>query len=251
MVKARARTTTRKVKDKWKAKQWYTIVAPAGFNRVPIAETMSDDPQKLIGRVATTTMQDLTGDFKLMHVKLDFQVERVNGSQAESRFIGHSLTSDYLRRLVRRNHTKITTIVDATTKDGALIRVKPVGVTEHRAQSSQETQIRKIIWDVVLATAAEKTLSDFAKEMLDGRLGARLQKATKGIYPLRKIEVNRSEVRQAPTITLEDLEPAPTEPTPPADGAAEATTETPTEETPAPEEGSEEGTVEVAATKTE
>jgi len=248
MVKARARTATRKVKDKWKAKQWYTIVAPAGWNKVTIAETMSDEPEKLIGRVATTTMQDLTGDFKLMHVKLDFQVERINGNQAESRFIGHSLTSDYLRRLVRRNHTKITTIVDATTKDGALIRVKPVGVTEHRAQSSQETQIRKLIQDSVMELAAEKSLTEFVKEMLDGRLSTRLQKATKAIYPLRKIEVNKSEVRQAPTITLEDLEPAqqPTEGGAPSDEAP-----TSTEETAAPAE-SEEETVEVAAaTKTE
>jgi small subunit ribosomal protein S3Ae len=243
MVKARARTATRKVKDKWKAKQWYAIVAPAAWNKVTIAETMSDEPEKLIGRIATTTMQDLTGDFKLMHVKLDFQVERVNGSQAESRFIGHSLTSDYLRRLVRRNHTKITTIVDATTKDGALIRVKPVGVTEHRAQSSQETQIRKIIQEVVLATAAEKSLSEFAKEMLDGRLSTRLQKATKPIYPLRKIEVNKSEVRQAPTITLEDLE-APKDQPAPTDGAPPEGT-VPAEETETPE--SEEETVEVAA----
>lgn len=253
MVKARARTATKKVKDKWKSKQWYSIVAPTGFNKVVIAETLTDEPEKLIGRVATTTMQDLTGDFKLMHVKLDFQVVRVNGNQAETQYVGHALTSDSVRRLVRRNHSKIMIVVDATTKDGAGIRVKPIGVTEHRAQSSQGTEIRRLAGEIITQSAAEKSLAEFVKEMLDGRLQAKILKVTKAIYPLRKLEMNRSEVRQAPTITLEDLE-QPAGEAPPADGTGAPPAETAPAAPPAEEEGGpspEEGPVEVAATKTE
>lgn len=228
MVKARARTAAKKIKDKWKSKQWYSVLAPSMFNKVPICETPSDEPEKLVGRIASTTMQDLTGDFKLMHVKLDFQVERINGNQAETRFVGHSLTSDYVRRIVRRNHSKVFLVVDATTKDGALLRVKPIGVTEHRSQSSQNTQLRKIITDTITQTAAEQSLNAFVRELLDGRLTSKILKACKTIYPLRKLEMNRSEVRQAPTITLEDLEPAEGESkgpegAPPEAPAAEAT----------------------------
>ena len=141
MAKARARTTARKVKDKWKAKQWYTLVAPKSFNEAVLAESPAESPEAIVGRIATTTMQDLTGDFKLMHVKLHFQVERVNGNRAVTQFAGHSFTSDFVRRLVRRNHSKITLIVDATTKDGARIRVKPVMVTEHRSQVGIRHQV--------------------------------------------------------------------------------------------------------------
>lgn len=207
MAKARARTTARKVKDKWKAKQWYTIVAPAAFNKVAIAETPAEEPEKLIGRIATTTMQDLTGDFKLMHVKMDFQVEKFAGTTAETRYIGHSLTSDYVRRLVRRNHTKISCVFDVHTKDGAVLRVKPFAVTDRRAQSSQERELRNIMATVTQGVAQEQGLDSFLKEMLDGRLAAKLFKACKPIYPLRKVEINKSEVRTAPTITLEDVAP--------------------------------------------
>ncbi len=263
MVKARTRTTARKVKDKWKAKQWYTLLAPPAFNKVPICETPSEEPEKLMGRIATTTMQDLTGDFKLMHVKLDFQVERLNGTQAETRFIGHSLTSDYVRRLVRRNHSKISHVVDATTKDGALIRVKPIAVTEHRAQSTQQTLIRKIITDTVQESAGSQPLGPFVREMLEGRLTSKILKACKPIYPIRKLEMNKSEVRQAPTITIEDVEPPKTEGEPSAPGEGgdsrpsesegpEGTTK-PASDEPSEEEGgdggktrTEEGTVQVA-----
>lgn len=225
MAKARARTVARKVKDKWKAKAWYSILAPPMFNKVPIAETLSDDPAKLMDRIATTTMQDLTGDFKLMHVKLEFQVTAVNGTQCDTRFIGHSLTSDYVRRLVRRNHSKISGVFDATTKDGALVRVKPFAVTDRRSQGSQQTMLRKIMNDTIQQTASQHGLGEFVKEMLDGRLSAKIYKGCKPIYPLRKVEVNKSEVRQAPTITLEDVQPTTT--AAPADGAAPPATPAP------------------------
>ena len=45
MAKARARAAARKVKDKWKAKNWYQIQAPTLFDNVVVSETLSDNPQ--------------------------------------------------------------------------------------------------------------------------------------------------------------------------------------------------------------
>jgi small subunit ribosomal protein S3Ae len=237
MAKARARTVARKVKDKWKSKQWYSILAPAAFNRVPVAETLSEDPNRIIGRIASTTLQDLTNDFKLMHVKLEFQVHQVTGTNADTRFIGHSLTSDYVRRLIRRNHSKISCVHDVTTKDGAVVRVKPFAVTDRRAQSSQQTQLRTIIGVKLQEEANDKTMSAFVAEMLDGRLAAKLYKACKPIYPLRKIEINKSEVFQQPTVQMD--EPAPTPAAEP--GAPNAPSEEPTPEEDSEERSEEEG----------
>lgn len=230
MAKARARTVTRKPKDKWKSKQWFQILAPPLFNKTVVAETLADDPNKVMSRIASTTLQDLTGDFKLMHVKLDFQVHTVTGTQCESRFVGHSLTSDYVRRLVRRNHSKISTVVDVSTKDGAVVRVKPFAVSDRRAQSSQQTQLRNIIATTLQAHAADKSMYALVADMLDGKLAALLYKACKPIYPLRKVEVNKSEVVSQPTIEME-------QPAPMATVAPAAPPATPAAPTPSPEEG--------------
>jgi small subunit ribosomal protein S3Ae len=244
MAKARARTTARKVKDKWKSKAWYSILAPPMFNKVQIAETLAEDANKVLGRVASTNLSDLTNDFKLMHIKMDFQVTSVNGTNADTKFIGHSLTSDYVRRLIRRNHSKISCVHDVTTKDGAVVRVKPFAVTDRRAQSSQQTQLRNIIGQKLQEEAGDKTMSAFISELLDGKLSAKLYKACKPIYPLRKLEINKSEVFQQPTILMEEPAPAATEATPPTategqtpegapPAAAEEETEEPVEEEPA------------------
>ena len=60
MAKARSRTAARKVKDRWRAKNWYNIVAPPSFDNVIIADTLTEDPKNLINRVTQTSLQDLT-----------------------------------------------------------------------------------------------------------------------------------------------------------------------------------------------
>ncbi|HUR68586.1 MAG TPA: 30S ribosomal protein S3ae, partial [Candidatus Thermoplasmatota archaeon] len=97
-----SRTAVRKVKDKWKAKQWYNIRAPPMYNGAIIAETLADEGDKLMGRVAEATLQDLTGDFSKMHIKMKFKVQAVRGNECATKFAGHELTSDYIRRLTRR-----------------------------------------------------------------------------------------------------------------------------------------------------
>ena len=69
----------RKVKDKWKAKEWYKIHAPRMFNEAEIGETPSADPEFVLGRTVEVTVQDLTGDFSKMHIKLKFKVVSVDG----------------------------------------------------------------------------------------------------------------------------------------------------------------------------
>ena len=199
-TKVKSRTATKKVKDKWKAKQWYKILAPDYFNNAVIAETPADEPEKMIGRVAEATLQDLTGDFSKMHVKLWFKVTEVNGSDARSKFIGHDLTSDYIRRQTRRRKSKVDGVFDVMTKEGYKVRVKPMVIAEKRIQTSQERTLRNIMSNTIEDSAKTRMFADFIKVLVDGQLGNDIQTKCKPIYPLKKVEIRRSEILQEPTI---------------------------------------------------
>lgn len=212
-----SRTAVKKVKDKWKAKQWYSIRAPPMYNGAMIAETLADEQDKLIGRVAEATLQDLTGDFSKMHVKMLFKVQAVRGNECATKFAGHELTSDYIRRLTRRKHSKIDSVVDVTTKDGFSMRVKPMAVTDRRAQSSQEMEIRRLSVEKIQAAAQEMDHAQFIKVVVNGDLGQTIYNEARKIYPLKRVEIRKSEVTSEPETYFEtvDLFAAPTpEPTP-------------------------------------
>lgn len=204
MAKARARTTARKVKDRWKAKTWYNIQAPASFDNVTVADTLADSPDNLINRVTGVSLQDLTNDFRKSHIVLYFQVKSVEENNAHTQFIGHTLTSDYLRRLIRRRRSKVEGVYDVTTRDGAQIRVKPFAASEKRIQNSQKKIVRESMKKTITEQASVSTLSEFVHMIIDGKLGSELYKNCKKLYPVKRIEIYKTEVIAQPSVMIAD-----------------------------------------------
>lgn len=223
MAKKRsARLAARKVKDKWRSKQWYTIRAPGVFNEAEIGETLADEPEKLEGRIAEATLQDVTGDFSKQHVKCNFKIRGVRGTDAVTTFDGHDLTSDYVRRLIRRGHSKIDDTVDTTTADGFTVRLKPMVVTERRVQASQGTAIRKIARDVI-EKRSKQSYSGMVKELVQGDIAKEIYDECRLIMPLKRVEIRKSELLSEPQDAVELLDVF----APPEEEAEEEPTEEP------------------------
>lgn len=204
MAVKKGKAAARKVKDKWKAKEWYKIYAPRMFNQVELGETPSSDPSALMGRQTEVTVHELTGDFSKMHIKMRFRVEDVRGLEAHTIFTGHDLTSDYVRRLTRRKRTKTDHVVDARTKDGFLIRLKPMSITEQRIQAAQETAIRNLMASQLQASVGNMTVSEMVKAIISGDLSKDLAVACKVIIPIKRIEIRRTEVLEVGTPSAEE-----------------------------------------------
>jgi len=221
MAEKKPRVSARKIKDRWKAKGWYNLLAPEMFNKQLLGETVADDPSKVLGRIAQVTVQDLTGDFSKMHIKLHFRVHHVQGSDALTVFVGHDMTSDYVRRLTRRKRTRTDSVFDVKTKDTWTIRVKPMAIADRRIQASKQRVIRQIMEKVVRDSAASLTAGEFVKVMISGDLAKTIAVACKPIQPISRVEIRASEVRSAAAMP---------EPTPAAVEASAA----PTPDAPAP-----------------
>ena len=194
MAEKKSRAAARKIKDKWKAKVWYNLVAPEMFNKQALGETPTDDPGKLVGRVTEVTVQDLTGDFAKMHIKLAFRVDHVQGQDALTQFVGHDMTSDYIRRLTRRKRTRTDLTVDVVTKDGWNVRVKPMAITDRRIQTAKQRVIRTIMTKTVGDVASKQSIGEFVKGIISGDLAKTIALACKPIHPVSRVEVRKSEV---------------------------------------------------------
>jgi len=181
-------------------KDWYNVLATHMFGKAKIAETLSDEPDKLMGRIVEVSMQDLTNDFSKSHIKLLFKIVRVTGREAHTVFVGHSLTTDYVKRMSRKHKSKAGGVFDVITRDGVPVRVKPAALAGKRIQSSQKRAIRQIIKEEVEKAAHTHDFDEFIKFILDGELGKEAYKRSKAIYPIKRVEVYKSEVMELPKI---------------------------------------------------
>jgi small subunit ribosomal protein S3Ae len=195
-----SRTAARKMKDKWRAKQWYTVRAPEMFDNKEISETLADEPEKILGRIIAVTAQDLTGDFSKMHIKMQFKIDRIHTDSAYTQFIGHDMTSDYIRRLTRRKRSKTDGVFDVETKDKYLVRLKPMALAEKRIQGSQQAAIREIMKKIITTEVRKMTLAATVKSILNADLNKKIVRACKPIYPLKRIEIRKSEILRSPEV---------------------------------------------------
>jgi small subunit ribosomal protein S3Ae len=188
----------KRVRDKWRSKEWYSVAAPDYFGNVELGSVPTDDPEKLVGRVVDATLYDITNDFAHQYLKMFFQVIEVDGKTASTVFKGHEYSRDYLRSLVRRRTTRVDTILNVTTKDGYGARVAVCAFTLNRAKTSQESVIRGIMKRVVNEKAGVLTFDQFAQEVVLGKIASDIYNEAKKVAPLRHVGIRKSKLVSQP-----------------------------------------------------
>ena len=86
-------------------------------------------------------------------------------------------------------------MVDVVTTDGYLVRMKPLIITQQRANLGRQ-DIRTRTRDIIIAFCAKNTFSDLQRALLDGKLEEEIEKGVKSIYPVRSVAVRKSQLLQ-------------------------------------------------------
>src|SRR6266852_1873486 len=170
---------TKKVRDKWRAKEWYSVFTPSYFGEQSVAVIPSEDPKKLIGRVVETTLYDITNDFSHQSTKLYFLVVSITGEKCETILKNHEYSTDYARSRVRR------------------------------IQGSQEHAVQRVMGKIVAEKASKLTYSQLSHEMVLGKMGSDVYNEAKKVCPLRHVGVRKSKLLSMPLTAT--TEPVPTD----------------------------------------
>ena len=186
------------VRDKWRGKAWYMVIAPPFFGNVELGAVPAEEQERLIGRVVEATLYDVTGDFSHQYLKMFFQINEIDGKTARTLFKGHEYSRDYLRSLVRRRTTKVDGLFNLTTKDGYKLRVAVSALTLSRIKTSQEKVIRNIMEKTINEKAAALTLDQFVQEMVLGKIASDIYNEAKKVAPLRHVGIRKSKLIAQP-----------------------------------------------------
>jgi small subunit ribosomal protein S3Ae len=197
-VKKMAKARRRRVRDTWKEKQWYKITTPKEFGDAEIGTTPARDPEILIKRRIESSLRELSGDFSKQYIKLYFQINEVAGDTANTKFVGHQVTTDYVRSMIRRGTSRIDTISNVNTKDGYKTKIHILAITVKRAKSSQQKFIRETMDNLVQDAAKGKTFPELIEDVISGKMASYIYHEAKKIYPLKRVETIKTHVIEEP-----------------------------------------------------
>jgi len=188
----------RSVSRQKQEKRWYDVLAPEQFDREELGQTPADESEKVLGRTIETTLGDLQNDASENNTKLKFKINEVASDTAYTEFIKHELTRDYLRSLVRRGSSKIEAYVTVLTTDDYRVQIQPVALTTKSADESQEKAIRREMIDIVEEAGTERTFEELIDSIVEGRLSSAIYNEAKTIYPLRRVEIQKTTLEARP-----------------------------------------------------
>jgi small subunit ribosomal protein S3Ae len=191
-------STKKRVRDKWRSKEWFSVVAPQYFGATELGSVPADEASRLIGRVVDATLYDLTNDFAHQYLKMYFQVSDIDGKVARTIFRGHEYSRDYLRSLVRRKTTRIDMLQNVATKDEYKVRLAVCAFTLTRIRTTQEQAIRGIMKGIVDEKAKTLTFDQFVQEVVLGKIASDIYNEAKKVAPMRHVGIRKSKLVAQP-----------------------------------------------------
>ncbi|MEM0094106.1 MAG: 30S ribosomal protein S3ae [Thermofilum sp.] len=204
--------SARRIKDKWAAKQWLRVLAPRAFGYAEIGYIPAAEPEKALGRTVEVSFYDITKDVSQIHIKLKFQIVKVENSTAFTQLKLMELTRDYIRSLVRRGTSRIDAIIDVETRDNVRMRVMAMAVTQARVKTSQRKAIRKVMFQLISSKAQSMDFDTFVQHCILGTLASEIELQARKIYPLKKAEIRKIKVltpaREIPLVAPTPQAPA-------------------------------------------
>jgi len=143
--------------DNWKKKKWYDISADSTFDEKKIGETITINPKSIIGRIIKKGLNELTGNIRDSAFEISFKINKIVGAKADTAIYKFEAKTSLLRRLIRRQKSKIDPVFYVTTKDGVKLKLKVLAITGTRYATPLRTQVRKSIVDFFSEEIKNKT----------------------------------------------------------------------------------------------
>ena len=177
-----------------KAKVWLKLITPEFLGKKEVGEIPANEPEATKGRRVILSAIDVLGDFNKYYLKFIFKIGEVDNQNAYLFFDGLECTRDYIARMVRRRVDRTDLVVDRTTKDGIILRIKTIVVTR-RVPKGIRTKIRKKIDEILSKEVPESAMDNFILKVLSDDFKNSIISTLNKIYPVRHFEFRKIEVK--------------------------------------------------------
>lgn len=178
----------------WKKKKWYSIVAPAHYDSMVVGEALSDEAQKVVGKVVVVNVMHLTRNIKKQNLNLTLKVTEVAEGKAATKAYAFEMQAASIKRLIRGGRDRIDESFITKSKDGHYSRVKPLFITRNHQPASVRTKLRRLATSFLRKYIAEVTFEEFVRDCVDGKIQKLLKDRLAKITPLRNCEIRRVEL---------------------------------------------------------
>lgn len=180
----------------WKKKKWYEILAPPAFSEKLLGETNVEAPDQLVGKVVSVNMMHIVGSPRKQNFRMKFIVTEVTDNKGKTKPIMIQMLNSGIRRLIKSGKERIDASFTARSKDGILLRFKPLLVTKDKTSNSILTDVQKKLREHITEFASGQDYESIFVSVSQSALQKELKAVLDKIYPIKLVEIRMLEVEK-------------------------------------------------------
>ena len=180
--------------EKVRKKKWFPVLAPKLFSERVIGEIPLYESGSMLNRGLTVNMMNLTGDPKSQHINVKVRINEVKEGKGMTEILGLEIMPSSVKRLIRRDRTKIDDSVVVQTSDKKKVRIKPLLITNSVVDASVTKSIRTKVRNNLARFVARLTYEQLVEEILSYKLQKFIGNLACKITPIRTSEIRAFEL---------------------------------------------------------
>lgn len=173
---------------KQKKRKWYEIISK-DFSNAVLGETITKDANSVLNRMIKSNLGHLSREPKSQNITILFKINELKEEKFHTEPHGYSLSSSYVKRIVKNKKTKIDDSFVIKSKDGIKIRIKPLMITRINVNRSVGTILLKKSRELFNDYISKKDYSEFFKDLISGKISPGFKKTLSKTYPLSFFEI--------------------------------------------------------------
>ncbi|MEM3227923.1 MAG: hypothetical protein QXR58_01730 [Candidatus Micrarchaeaceae archaeon] len=185
---------TQKGVEKWKAKRWFTVYAPAVFGKKAVGEIPSNDEKSVIGRNVKVTLSNLTGNPEHSFTNVILKVVEEKGNAATTQLERIELPYSYTKSIAKKFRGVFDAIVPVKASDGTKFVVKLLAITTRKCTHAKIKAMRGKLGSFTERYFSANTADEGIKAIIEKRYQQSAAAELDNIAQLSNLEVKKLEV---------------------------------------------------------
>ena len=131
----------------------------------------------------------ITNDVKKQNINVQFEVTKIDQDKGHTTLKGYRILNSHIKRLVRRERSKIDDSFLARSKDNKIVRFKPLLISRTNAPRSVCTNIRIQAREVLREYSKTATVDQMFSDLFSGKIQRMMKEKLGKQFPLRVTDV--------------------------------------------------------------
>jgi len=148
---------------------WLEVVSPEYLGGKVIGNILAYSDEEIFRKRIEILQSDLTDDPAHAYTKIILKVSGVSGGKAITEYVGHEVSRDYMKSILRKGSSKVDPTVDVTTKAGYKFRMRINMIARNKISTNKKTVLSNQVAQMMVEKCSSYKLPQLVQEMISGK----------------------------------------------------------------------------------